>query len=411
MSRATPTPSAGETFTFRSIALPAYGPTVVAAVGSGATVPVIALSAIDLGASVSVASFAVGLGLIAEIFFAIPAGTLIARVGERRALIWACGIDAVFSAVAWLVPSLGGYLLAQFALGFTASVFMVARQGYLVEAVPYAMRARAMSTLGGVNRIGLFIGPFIAAPIIHVWGPRTAFAVAVVAGLAAGALVLLTRDITAAHDVALRTETSRITTREVLWSHRRTFATVGVGVLFIGAVRAARTTLVPLWALHVGLTASQTALVFGVAAGLEMLVFYPAGSVMDRLGRRWVAIPCMVTMGLAFLVLPHTTTLAGVGAAAVVGSLGNGLGSGIVMTLGADHAPAEGRAQFLGGWRFLSVVGGSSAPLGIGIIAGAATLALACTVMGVTALAGALWLWAWVPSARRPRGARRSDHA
>lgn len=408
MTRSPGRSSTGETFTFRSIALPAYGPTVVAAIGTGATTPVIALAAVDLGASVTVASFAVGLGLIAEIFFAIPAGALIARVGERRALIWGCGIDAVFSGAAWLVPSLGGYLLAQFALGFTASVFMVARQGYLVEAVPYAMRARAMSTLGGVNRIGLFIGPFVAAPVIHVWGARAGFAIAAVSGLAAGALVLGTRDITAEHDRALRTETARLSSREVLWSHRRVFATIGVGVLFIGAVRAARTTLVPLWALHVGLTASQTALVFGVAAGLEMLVFYPAGSVMDRLGRRWVAVPCMVLMGVAFVVLPHTTTLVGVGAAAVVGSLGNGLGSGIVMTLGADYAPSEGRAQFLGGWRFVSVVGGSSAPLGIGLVAGAAGLALACTLMGATAVVGALWLLGWLPSAR-PRPPRIRD--
>ncbi|CCH78232.1 putative transporter [Nostocoides japonicum T1-X7] len=402
MTKTTRTSSPGETFTFRSIAVPAYGPTVVAALGTGATAPVIALAAIDLGASVSVASFAVGLGLVAEVFFAIPAGSLIARVGERRALIWGCAVDAVFSSVAWLVPSLAGYLLAQFALGFTASVFMVARQGYLVEAVPYAVRARAMSTLGGVNRIGLFLGPFIAAPVIHLWGPRTAYAIAVVSGLGAGAIVLLSRDITAEHDLALRTAPARQPTRTVLWAHRRTFATVGIGVLFIGAVRAARTTLIPLWALHVGLTASQTALVFGVAAGLEMLVFYPAGSVMDRLGRRWVAIPCMTLMGVAFLVLPHTATLAGVGAAAIVGSVGNGLGSGIVMTLGADHAPSEGRAQFLGGWRFLSVVGGSSAPLGIGVVAGAASLALACTLVGVTAFVGALWLMCWLPRRAAP---------
>lgn len=396
-----------EAFTFRGIALSAYGPTIVAAIGSGATLPVIAIAAIDLGASVSVASFAVGLGLVAEIFFAIPAGSLIARFGERTALVWACAIDASFSALAWLVPSLPGYLLAQFALGFTASVFMVARQGYLVEAVPYAMRARAMSTLGGVNRIGLFIGPFLGAPVIHIWGPQAAFAIAVVAGLAAGAIVLLAKDITAGHDAALRAAPVRLSTREILWSHRRVLATVGVGVMFIGSVRAARATLVPLWAVHIGLTASQTALVFGVAAGLEMLIFYPAGTVMDRLGRRWVAIPCMTLIGVGFLVLPHTVSLAGVGVAAVVGSIGNGLGSGIVMTLGADYAPTDGRAQFLGGWRFLSVLGGSTAPLGIGLIAGAASLALACTVMGLTALAGALWLLCWLPSAGR-RGATSS---
>src|SRR5690606_42009960 len=47
-------------------------------------------------------------------------------------------------------------------IGMASAVFLLARQTYLVEAVPLTMRARAMSTLGGTMRIGLFFGPFIA---------------------------------------------------------------------------------------------------------------------------------------------------------------------------------------------------------------------------------------------------------
>ena len=54
------------------------------------------------------------------------------------------------------------------------------------------------------------------------------------------------------------------------------------------------------------------------------------------------------------------TTLAGALAAAkllvpvaLLLGFGNGLGSGIVMTLGADFAPARGRAEFLGVWRLV----------------------------------------------------------
>jgi len=32
-------------------------------------------------------------------------------------------------------------------------------------------------------------------------------------------------------------------------------------------------------------------------------------------------------------------------------AVGNGLGSGVVMTIGADTAPTVGRSQYLGGWR------------------------------------------------------------
>ncbi len=393
-------------FSFREIAVPAYGPTIVAAVGTGAVTPIIALGALDLGASVSVAALAVGLGLVAELFFAVPVGSLIERVGERRALAWAALVDAVASAVAWLAPGLTGYFVALFALGFTNCVFLIARQGYLIEAVPYAARARAMSTLGGVNRIGIFLGPFIAAPLVHLWGPRTGYAVAVVAGVAAGVLVLATRDLTAAHERAARAARRR-SSREVLWSHRRTLLTVGIGVLFIGIARAGKNTIVPLWAEHVGLTASQTALVFGVAGGIEMLLFYPAGSVMDRFGRLWVALPMVAIIGTAMVLLPRTTSLLGVALVAVIASLGNGLGSGIVMTLGADAAPSEGRAQFLGGWRFLSVAGGSLAPVLISVVAATVSLAAASVALGVIAWGGGLWLVRFL----RPRDGRSAGPA
>ena len=72
-------------------------------------------------------------------------------------------------------------------MGPTGAVFLLARQSYLTAAAPVAVRARAMSTLGGVTRIGLFVGPLIGAPVVARWGPQAAFAVAVVAGLLAAA--------------------------------------------------------------------------------------------------------------------------------------------------------------------------------------------------------------------------------
>ena len=82
-----PTSGPDADFRLRSIAVSAYGPTVVAAVGAGAVLPVVALSALALGASPSVAALTAGLTLVAELFFAVPAGALVHRIGERRALL------------------------------------------------------------------------------------------------------------------------------------------------------------------------------------------------------------------------------------------------------------------------------------------------------------------------------------
>ena len=112
------------------------------------------------------------------------------------------------------------------------------------------------------------------------------------------------------------------------------------------------------------LSASTTAIIFGIVGGVEMLLFYPAGSVMDRFGRIWVAVPVRrAARRRACSSLPLTHSALAVTAVALVAAVGNGMGSGIVMTLGADSAPAVGRSQFLGGWRFVSVVGGSGSAL------------------------------------------------
>ena len=127
---------------------------------------------------------------------------------------------------------------------------------------------------------------------------------------------------------------------------------------------------------------------------------------MDRHGRVWVAVPVAALVGLGLVVLPLTTSLVGVAAVALLMGVGNGLGSGIVMTLGADAAPAVGRAPFLGLWRLLSLVGHNGASVVVGAVAAVASIGTASVVVGVLALAGGAWLWRWLPEfdpRRRPR--------
>jgi len=247
-----------------------------------------------------------------------------------------------------------------------------------------------------VHRVGLFLGPFVGAPVVATWGPRAAYAVSVVAGLLAALLAWRTLDVTSHHDAQARAA-GQVGVREVIRSHRRVLLTVGVGVLVVGIARATRVAVVPLWAESVGLSAAQTSLVFGVAGGVEMLLFYPAGSVMDRFGRVWVAVPTVVILGVGTLLLPLTTTLVGIGAVAVLMGVGSGLGSGVVMTLGADVAPVLGRAQFLGAWRLVSLVGLNGGPLLVSAVATAAGLAAACVAVGCLVVVGGLWLARWVP--------------
>jgi hypothetical protein len=82
--------------------------------------------------------------------------------------------------------------------------------------------------------------------------------------------------------------------------------------------------------------------------------------------------------------------------AAVLG-VGNGLSSGILLTLGADVAPQSEPAAFLGSWRTLTDAGGAAAPLIVSAITALSSLALATGAMGVLGLLGAGAFVRWVP--------------
>lgn len=390
-------------FSLRSIALPAFGPTAVWSVGVGAAVPVVALSARDLGASVALAAAFVLIEGISAFVSSLPAGSLVARIGERRALAGAAVVDAVGAALAVVAPNLWTLGIAIGLMGMTGSVFLLARQSWLTARAPVQIRARAMSTMGGVQRVGLFVGPFIAAPLIHLWGTQAAYAVAVAAGLSAAVWAWFgLRDHDEVEGVAGAGAHGgageRISLLEVVRNHRRVLLTIGLGVVLIGAARQGRFIIVPLWAESVGITDSQTALIFGIAGGAEVLLFYPAGSVMDRFGRVWVAVPFLLILGVGMVLLPLSHSFAAVAAVSTVMGVGNGLGSGIVQTLGADAAPVLGRAQFLSVWRFLSLIGQNGAPLIISGVTVVASLGLACVLLGLLVLGGAPWLARWLPA-------------
>ena len=393
----------------RRVAVSVYGPTILVAVGQGAILPLVALSARALGASVGTAALIVALIGVGQLIADLPAGALAARIGERRALIAACLVDALALLGAFLAQSLIFLAIAITVTGLAHAVFGLARHAYLTEAIPVPFRARALSTLGGSFRIGLFIGPFIAAVVVTRWNIGAAYAFAAIMSIAAAILTAFLPDITRNRRATASGDSPRHrSVVSVLAEHRRILLTLGVGILVISAARATRQSIVPLWAESIGIDVATTAVIFGISAGVDILLFYPGGAIMDRFGRVYVAVPTMIVLGLGFMLLPLTTGATSVGLVAALMGLGNGISSGIVLTLGADASPLQDRAQFLGGWRVCSDLGNATGPLVISAVSAFAPLAVAAVTMGLLTWAGAGWLVKWVP-VYAPRPRRKSE--
>lgn len=389
-------------FSLRRIALPAFGPSLMQGIAEGAVYPVLALSALDLGTSAATAGFIVALVPIGQMLGNLPAAAIAGAWGERRAMAGA----ALFGAISLVLCLLAGnawlFGAAVFALGLTGAVFKLARQTWLTEAAPLHMRARAMSTLGGTIRIGTFVGPFAAAGLIHAFGLRGAYWAAIAAMAGAGALAFAVPDLVANPRAATRSS-SRHAMRGTLRRHARVFLTLGLATALVSAIRACRQVVIPLWAESIGLDATSTALIYGLMGMVDMLLFYPAGYVMDRHGRLWISLPSMLVMGASFLALPLATGFASLLVASLVMGIGNGIGSGLILTIGADASPAEGRTEFLAIWRVISDGGGGAGPLLLSGLTAAVSLAGGIVAVGGLGLVAGWMFWRWLPHGPAPR--------
>ena len=421
-----------------------YGPTMLFALGEGAVIPLFPVIAARLGADLATAALVASALVVGQLFGNIPSGWAVARIGERLTMTIA-GFAAIIGVVGMVFSTQIGMLAGSvFIVGFCASAFGLARHSFMTTRVPLAFRARALALLGGSWRLGMFTGPFVAAAILLITGDEhmvmwffgicllatvllvffgrdpeeslVAEEAAARAGMDAGAPPAFELDA----DDTLVEDTGEAVTGSIptlgrpgvfatMWANRRVLSRVGVAAATLSSVRAARTVLLPLWGVSLGLDAQFIVLIVGIAGAIDFALFYASGQIMDRFGRLWAVLPSMIVMGLGFLLLAFTHDLDGASVwfvtIAFFLALGNGLSSGILLTIGADLSPQDNPAPFLGSWRTLTDAGGAVTPLMVAGVIAIASISWATAVVGVIGLVGAGMFARWLPRFM-PRKAR-----
>lgn len=390
-----------------------YGPTMIFALGEGAIIPLIPTLAVRLGADLATAALVGSALVVGMLAGSLPASWLVAKTGERITMTVA-GISALVSAFGLLlapnVAVLGGSI---FVLGVCTAAFGLARQSFMTTHVPFGFRARALSLLGGTFRFGSFVGPLVAAGLLSVTGSELS-AIWLLIGCLVVTVLLVWFGPDPESKFAAVDRRSRLTdtgsiivppAREGIFrtmvTHRAVLSRLGSAAAALAAVRSARDVVLPIWGVAIGLEAHTILMIVGIAGALDFALFYVSGQVMDRFGRLWAVVPALSFMSLGFIGLSLTQGLASVetwfAVLTIVIGLGNGLSSGFLLTMGADLAPRDDPAAFLGSWRTLTTGGSAAAPLLFSAIAVVAPLPIAMACMGALGIAGIAGFLRWVP--------------
>ena len=288
--------------------------------------------------------------------------------------------------------------------GIGLALWNISRHTYITDVVTNQTRGQALAIFGGINRVGTFASPAIGGILGAAFGLRLPmFVSATLAGMVLLlVLFFIKEDRPDSQEVVQHAAWSRI--KRMFIEHGRMLFTAGSAQVFAQMIRQGRRLLIPLYgATVVGLDVDDIGYIVTMSAAVDMMLFPLAGYVMDRFGRKYVSVPSFILMGIGMGLIPFSTTFTGLLLATLVIGFGNGLGSGCMMTLGADLAPADGTGQFLGLWRFIGDLGGVGGPLAVGNFADLFGLETsAFTLAGIGFLASLTLLLAVPETLKKP---------
>ena len=355
--------------------LTVYIPAALLAFGQGVLITTLPLYVSSLDVSYSTVSIVVGAAALGTLVTDVPAGALVGRLGLRPTMLVGTSMVGAGTLLLAFVEDIPLMVAARIAAGIGTALWGLSRHAFVASAVPVAMRGRAISVFGGVNRIGTFAGPAAGGALVGFASYKASF---VAAALMAAVVVCLILIFVRPMPPTVQTTSGRGRWKvvgEVLKQNRRDLGAAAVAPTVAQMIRAGRLFIIPIYGADVaGLEPAEIGLVMTVSSLLDVSMFVPAGMLMDRFGRKTAAVPSFAIMTLGVAMIPLASDFTGLMAAGAVIGFGNGLGSGTMMTLGADLAPEKATGEFLGVWRLIGDAGAFVGPVAVGLLASATGL-------------------------------------
>ncbi len=391
----------------RQLVLPVYLPVLAVNGGAAMLVPILPLYLRDLGLSFTMVSLIIAAAGIGSMMAQVPFGKLLTTVGETPVMV---GSLIVMGLMAGLT-GFAGFAVALVGLRFVWGVgsvgWLLSRQTFLTRTVDPRTRGRAMSFFGGTTRLAFLIGPVVSGVLAANYGFATAFAatgIVTVVGLVP-LLVWHRRNGVAAGSGTTRRDAPHHSLRPYL----PTLAIAGAAQICVMAARQGRFVVLPLLGDKIGLAEDEIGALVAIGGLADLLLFPIAGVLMDRFGRLSAIVPSFSLLGIGLFVLATVQTELGIAAAATVIGIGNGLGSGTMLTIAADLAPTAAPSQFLGALGTVRDAGKIAGPVAVGLLADSTGLSSSAAALGTVSFLGVFLFWFGVGETR-DRSPDRPQH-
>lgn len=376
----------------RALLLPVYVPTFLLSLGEGLLLPILPVYALTFDVSFAMAALVIAAAGIGTMLADVPAGLVIGRLGLKPTMLIGAGLTAAAMlalAFAQVFPELIIYRLIA---GVGTAMWGLSRHAFITESIDPRERGRAISVFGGINRIGMFGGPAVGGFIGQAIGLTASFYVAgVLAVIALAISVIYVKD----------TRVVVHSSRSVRWGlvgallreKRGDLTAASVAQICGQMIRSGRQAIIPFYGATVlGLNVAEIGTIQTASSLVDMALFIPAGYIMDRYGRKFTSVPSFALMGVGMAMIPLAGGFLSLTAIAMLIGVGNGLGSGAMMTLGADLAPKGATGEFLGLWRLVGDSGRASGPVVVGSMTDATGFTATAIALGGVGVLAALTL-------------------
>ncbi len=355
---------------FFEFAITLYVPGFFINLGFSLASPILPLYAKSFDIPIALAAMVTTMNALGRISSDIPLGTLCDRIGRRPLAIFGPLLVAVSAILSGLVQNFYQLLVCRFITGSGMAMWTVARQAMIADNVDLSIRGRVLSTFQGINMIGSAAGPAIGGIIAEFYGYRVPFffyGSSVLVSLIVSFLFVKesSSQVNLYKKAAIRTDI-----RKLLGYLTFPILIAAFANLCNHMRGSARGFILPLHAsINIGLSPGEIGLALSASTIVNILMVFPGGYIVDKLGRKIALVPSLVLAGIVFFLFPFTTDFTSVILIAAALGAAQGIGGGATMTIATDLAPEEMRGQFLGLWNTIGDVGNAIGPLILGILA------------------------------------------